>query len=446
VVQDRVQLGSPGSSRMVPVAAGLIQCSGCLSVSVAFGGNREREPAQISMKHRKNVDGVILNCVLVRFVPKRPGIIHKLPYSFHVALLLWLAAVVSLAGCSKSENPAAMGRPPVPVLVAKAVARTIPNQLHEIGTVEAFATINIKSRVEGQLVGIHFHEGDFVSREQLLFTLDPRPFRAALQLAQADEAKDLAQLALAETDEGRYSALLKADVGSREQYDQMHANAAALRATALADRAAVEAARLNLQYSEIRSPLDGRTGSLQSHIGDMIKPDADTPMITITQVQPIYVDFSVPENLLPAVRLNQASHQLEVDASFPNSQEPPEHGLLAFMDNSVDKTTGTILLKGLFQNEGRRLWPGEFVDATLTLNRIPGAVVVPTQAIQTGQDGSYVFVIGSDMKADARPIVAGTEIGGNTVIEHGVKAGETVVTDGQLRLTPGAVVRIKHSL
>ncbi|HKV55572.1 MAG TPA: efflux RND transporter periplasmic adaptor subunit [Candidatus Binataceae bacterium] len=364
------------------------------------------------------------------------------------ALLLALVACLCLplAGCSKGENPAAMQRPPVPVLVAKAVARTVPNQLHEIGTVEAFATVNIKSRVEGQLVAIHFKEGEFVSKGQLLFTLDPRTYEAGLKLAEANLAKDRAQLAQAQTDEKRYGYLLRENVGSREQYDQIHANAAALRATAVADQAAIETARLNLQYSQIRSLIDGRTGNLQSHIGDLIKPDSDNPLVTITQVQPIYVNFSLPESQLPAVRSAMESHPLEVDATIPNSQEPTEHGMLAFVDNTVDKTTGTILLKGLFQNENRRLWPGEFVNATLTLNEIPGAILIPTQAIQNGQNGAFVFIVDRAMKAQARPVVAGAAYGGDTIIEHGVAAGETVVTDGQLLLGPGASVRIKTQL
>ena len=339
-----------------------------------------------------------------------------------------------------------MARPPTPVLVARAIAKTVPNQLHEIGYVEAYATVNIKSRVEGALVAIHFHEGDFVEKGQLLFTLDSRPFAAAVKLAQANLTRDQAQLVKADTDEKRYSFLLKQSVGSPEQYDQAHATAAALRATVIADQAAIENASLNLEYSQIRSPLDGRTGNLQSHIGDMIKADADTPLVTITQVHPIYVAFSVPESELPAVRMNLETHRLEVEASIPNSSELPERGFLAFIDNTVDKTTGTILLKGLFQNENRRLWPGEFVNATLTLNEIRNAVLVPSQAVQTGQNGSFVFVVDNQMQAHPRPVVAGAQIGSDTMIKRGIETGETVVTDGQMLLAPGARVRIRSSL
>jgi multidrug efflux system membrane fusion protein len=332
------------------------------------------------------------------------------------------------------------------VLVAKAVVKTVPYQLHEIGNVEALATVNIKSRVEGQLVAIHFHEGGFVKAGQLLFSLDSRPFSAALKMAQANLARDEAQLVKAATDEQRYAFLLQHSAGSRQQYDQAHSAAAALRATVLADQAAVESARLNLEYAQIHSPLDGRTGSLQSHVGDLIKADADSPMVTITQVQPIYVAFSLPEAQLPAVRTSLQRHPLEVDVDVPNSQEPQEHGILAFIDNTVDKTTGTILLKGLFQNENRRLWPGEFVNVTLTLDQIPNAILVPSQAIQNGQNGAFVFVVDEHLRAHLRPVVTGFQIGPDTVIQRGIQGDETVVTDGQLLLVPGAKVRIKQAL
>lgn len=362
-------------------------------------------------------------------------------------MALVLAAAVVFAGCSKEANSPEMGpRPAVPVLIAKAIRRKVPNQLVEIGAVEAFSTVNIKSRVEGELIAIRFQEGDSVRKGQLLFELDPRPFQAVLDQAEANSAKDRAQATQAETDEQRYAYLLKEGVGSREQYDQAHATAAALRASMVADRAAIQTARLNLQYTRISSPIDGRTGNLQSHIGDLIKPDSDNPMVTIAQVRPIYVDFSLPEKDLGDVRRNMEAHQLEVDAAIPNSQENPEHGVLSFIDNTVDKTTGTILLKGLFQNENGRLWPGQFVNATLTLNEIPNAIVIPSQAIQTGQNGQFVFVVARDMTVMPRPVVAGAPIGDDTIIEHGLDAGETVVTDGQLRLAPGAKVKSRTSL
>ncbi len=361
-------------------------------------------------------------------------------------LIAVLAAALACSACSRGEEGATGAPPAVPVLVAKVVQKNVPNQLIEIGNVEPFSTVNVKARVEGQLVAIHFKEGDYVSKGQVLFNLDPRPLEAALHQAQASLGRDQAQDLQAEADERRYAFLLKEGVGSQQQYDQAHATAGALRATVAADRAAVETARLNLQYAEIHSPIDGRTGSLQVHAGDLIKADADTPMVVINQVQPIYVEFSIPEARLADVRRNMATHQLEVDATIPGSQDTGEHGVLSFVDNAVDKTTGTIMLKGLFQNENRRLWPGQFVSASLTLNWIENALLVPSQAVETGQQGPFVFVVGSDMKVTTRPIVTGAPFQKDILVRDGLNAGEAVVTDGQLRLTPGATVRIKTSL
>ncbi|HLW71796.1 MAG TPA: efflux RND transporter periplasmic adaptor subunit [Candidatus Binataceae bacterium] len=357
-----------------------------------------------------------------------------------------LAAALIPTGCAKRDDARMARMPAVAVLAAKATRRTVPNQLDEIGRVEAFAMIGVKSRVEGNLVAIHFKEGDLVAPGQLLFSLDPRPGRAALDQAAANLAKDEAQARLAVTDEQRYAYLLKEGVGSVEQYDQAHATAGEMNASIAADRAAIETAQLNLRYAEIRSPIDGYTGNLQSHIGDLIKPDTDNPLVTITKVQPIYVDFSIAEHELPAVRVAMAARQLEVDAALPNSAQATEHGVLSFVNNTVDTTTGTILLKGLFQNENRRLWPGTFVNVSLTLNQIPDAIVIPSTALQTSQQGTFVFVVGKDMKVQMRPVVTGAKIDDDTVIQRGLEAGETVVTDGQLSLVPGAAVTLKQAL
>jgi membrane fusion protein, multidrug efflux system len=353
--------------------------------------------------------------------------------------------ILGITGCNDRGVPSG-AMPPVPVLAAKAVQRDVPNQLHEIGTVEAFEAIAIKARVGGNLQVVNFKEGDFVTKGQLLFAIDPRPFAAALAQAEANRVRDQASANQARTKEQRLAFLLKEGVGSRQQYDEEYATAASMEATVAADRAAIDSARLNLQYAEIRSPVDGRTGKLQAHPGDLIKADADTPIVTIAQVQPIYVDFSIPEKELGQVRRSMENGTLEVDATIPGDPQQAEHGVLSFVDNSVDKTTGTIALKGIFQNENRRLWPGQFVNTTLTLAVIPHAVLVPSQAIQTGQEGPFVYVVGHDMKVAARPVVAGAVFETETIIERGVEAGETVVTDGQLRLMPGAVVRLKNEL
>jgi membrane fusion protein, multidrug efflux system len=363
-------------------------------------------------------------------------------------LAVQLLACIGLTACNHGgeESAAHPAFPPVAVLVAKAVQKTVPNQIQAIGSVQAFATVGIKSRVEGPLVAINFKEGDYVERGQLLFTIDPRTFQAALNQAKANLSRDQATAHQASVEEERYRILWRQGVGSRQQFDQSYATAASSAAIVAADRAAVESARLNLDFTRITAPVAGRTGSLQNHIGDLIKADADNPMVTIAQIEPIYVTFSVPEKDLEAIRRNMEIHQLKVSAFLPGDQTPIETGLLAFIDNTVDQTTGTIMLKGLFRNKDHRLWPGEFVNVRLTLDDIENAILIPTQAIQTGQDGQFVFTVGPGMKVSPHPVVAGPAIGSETVIEHGIADGDTVVTDGQLRLMPGATVRIKSSL
>ena len=356
------------------------------------------------------------------------------------------AAMLIAAACSHEGDEHAFGREAVAVLAAKAVEKTVASEVRAIGRVEAFSTVNVKSQVAGQITAVHFTQGQDVKQGDLLFTIDPRPFQAALLQAQANLARDVAQAKKADADSERYSFLVKQGVGSRQQYDQAIADAGAADAAVAADKAAVETARLNLAYTQIRSPIDGRTGDLLVHAGNVIKANEDNPMVVINQVRPVYVDFSIPEQKLPEVREYISERKLPVSVSIPGQQQAPEKGELSFIDNTVDRTTGTINLKGTFTNINGRLWPGEFVDATLVLSEQPHTVVVPSQAIQTGQDGSYVFVIDHAMKVAIRPVVIGTSTGNETVVERGVKAGEMVVTDGQLKLMPGASVVIKSGL
>jgi len=361
-----------------------------------------------------------------------------------------LAAALG-AGCSKSGPQAGGGfmSGPVPVLIAQAMRKTVPIQLHAIGTVEAYSTVSVRSQIDGKIAEIHFHEGQDVRKGDLLVTIDPRPLQAALRQAEANLARDRAQLAQAVNDEKRYGFLLEQGVGSREQSDQAHATAQALRATVMADQAAEQTAKLNLEYTEIRSPIDGRTGNLMLHPGNLVKAnDSASAIVVINQIKPIYVDFNVPEKDLDEVRRDMTGHQLAVLVR-PRSRElqaASESGTLSFIDNAVNVNTGTFELKGLFANDAERLWPGQFVDVTLTLSEMPDTILVPSQAVQTGQDGSFVFVVGQDMSAKARPVVVGDSLEGQTVIKSGLKAGETVVTDGQLRLFPGAKVKVKTGL
>jgi membrane fusion protein, multidrug efflux system len=362
-----------------------------------------------------------------------------------IALLPTLA-LIAIGGCSHGPADTFGEREAVPVLAAKVVQKNVSDTIHAIGRVEAFSTVDVKAQINGQIMQVNFRQGQDVKQGDLLFTIDPRPFEAALRQAEANLAKDRAQHRQAAADEQRYSFLLKQGVGSQQQYDQALAAAASLAATLQADEAAVQTAKLNLAYTTIRAPIDGRTGDLLVHAGNLVKPDADTAMVVINQVHPVYVDFAIPEQKLPAVREFMAEHKLGVEVSLPEQQGPIETGELSFVDNSVDAKTGTINLKGQFANADSRLWPGEFVNATLILHDRPGAILVPSQAVQTGQQGSYVFVVQPEMKVEIRPVVVGESLDNQTIITSGLKPGETVVIDGQLRLMPGAKVTIKAGL
>ncbi|HLI79017.1 MAG TPA: efflux RND transporter periplasmic adaptor subunit [Candidatus Binataceae bacterium] len=357
-----------------------------------------------------------------------------------------LAATLAILGCHGGEpGPGMGGRGPVPVLVAKAIRKTVAQRLHAIGRVEAYSTVEIKSQINGQVMKVHFKEGQDVAKGDLLFTIDPRPFVAALNQAIADLNRDKAQKVQLSNDFDRYQTLLKAGVGSRQQYDEAKSKYEAIDATVAADEASVQTARLNLEYTAIVSPIDGRTGNLILHEGNLVKANADTAMVVINQIKPVYVDFSVPEQELAQVRRAIAAHPMTVDAVAADENKTTVHGSLSFVDNTVDATTGTIQLKGVFDNRDQKLWPGQFIDTYLTLNELPDAVLVPSQAVQTGADGSYVFVIDPKMKAAMRKVAVGDTIDGDTVIQSGLRGDETVVTDGQLRLMPGGTVMIKSA-
>jgi len=297
------------------------------------------------------------------------------------------------------------------------------------------------------VTGVQFREGQEVQKGQLLFTIDARPFEAALAQARANLAKTQAQAELAEADAKRWETMYKVHAASSQQYDSARSAAEALRANIAADQAAVQTAGLNLQYTRIYSPLDGRAGNLNLNAGNIAKANSDTPMVVINQIKPIYVQFALPERDLPEIRRHvEVNGSLAVVANPPNETEHPSVGTLTFIDNTVDPTTGTIQFKGTFPNQDERLWPGEFVDVTLTLDKRPNTVVVPAQAVQSGQNGSYVFVVNPGMVVQIQPVKPGATLEGKTVIEHGLQGGESVVTDGQMLLVPGAKVRIKKGL
>ncbi len=344
--------------------------------------------------------------------------------------------------CSEKSQPPQ--KPPVPVTAASVMQKTVPVQLSAIGNVEAYSTVSMKSQIGGVLTRVHFREGQDVNKGDLLFTIDPRPYEAALKQAEANLAKDNAQLANARKEVQRYAELVKKGYVAQEQYDQISTNAASFEAIVNADMAVVENARLQLKYCYIYSPISGRTGNLMANEGNLIKANADTAIVVINQVQPIYVTFSVPEQSFSEIKRYMSEGKLRVEAILSKEDEKPEQGVLTFIDNAVDLATGTIKLKGTFANKGKRLWPGQFVNAVLTLTSQPDAIVVPSQAIQTGQKGQYVFVIKNDLTVEDRSLLVGRTLNNETIIEKGLQAGEKVVTDGQLRLVPGDRVQLKE--
>jgi multidrug efflux system membrane fusion protein len=355
-------------------------------------------------------------------------------------LFLPLLSIFLLA-CS-GEKP--KGPPPAaPVAAATAVKKDVPVEIRTIGTVEPFATVSIKARVGGELKQVYFQEGQDVRKGELLFVIDPRPWEAALKEAQAKLARDKALANKAASDARRFAELVQKEFVSREQYEQAVATAASLKATVEADEKAVENARLQVSYCYIHAPISGRTGSLLADRGNLIKADADKAMLVINQIEPIYVAFSVPQQFLPDIKKYLAGGAMQVEAWLAND-ENPEEGLLTFINNTVDPATGTILLKATYPNTDRRLWPGQFVNVVVKLTTERDAVTVPAQAVQTGQEGQFVLVIKDDLTVEMRPVQAGRFFDGQAVVKQGLQPGERVVTDGHLRLVPGAKVQIKE--
>jgi multidrug efflux system membrane fusion protein len=335
-------------------------------------------------------------------------------------------------------------REAIPVLVATAARKTMAIQLRAVGNVEAFSTVSVKSQITGVLTQAHFKEGQNVKKAQLLFTIDPRPLEAALKQGEANLARDVAQLQNAREQARRYAELFKKQYVSQEQYEQIRTNADALEAVVEADRAAVENAKVQLSYCYIYSPIDGQAGSLLVNEGNLVRVNDATPLVVINQVTPINVTFSVPEQNLADIRRHMSTTgSLKVDARFQSDEERPEQGNLAFIDNTVDRTTGTIKLKAEFKNADRRLWPGQFVNVALTLSTQSDAVVVPSEAVQVGQEGQHVFVVKSDNSVEVRPVVVARTDQGEAVIANGLQPGEQIVREGQFLLGPGSRIEVK---
>jgi len=351
-----------------------------------------------------------------------------------------LALAAFAPGCARAPK----APPPelVPVHVGTVVRKAVPVQIRNVGTVLPYNTVALRALVNGEILQVHFREGQDVRKGDLLFSIDPRPYEAALAQAEAALARDRAQLANAEADVRRYTDLVKKDYVTQQQYDSVRANAEAFAATVHADEASVTRAKLDLGYCSMRSPIDGRTGTVMVQAGNVVKAN-DATLVTINQLTPIYVSLAVPERELPEIRRRQAEGGLAVDAEEPATGKPIARGELTFIDNTVDRTTGTITVKATFANANRALWPGEFVNAVLTLAVESDAVVAPPGAVQNGQQGSFAYVVKADDTVESRPITPGRLVADGTVIEKGLAAGERVVTDGQLRLRPGAKVEIQ---
>ena len=356
------------------------------------------------------------------------------------SVIIPLVLALAVAGCSP-QKPPAKGIPEVPVLVAVAAVQNVPVRVDPppVGHVLPVQSVTIRSQIGGIISRVHFAEGQAVKAGDSLFTIDPRPSQAALELARANLQRDTAQLKNAKIQYDREQKLYTQKLISQDEFDTSQATMDGLTGTVAADRASVTNAELNLEYTDIRSPIDGVTGGLQFHEGNVVKAPDDV-LLTINQIHPIYAAFAVPEKYLPEIQRQARNHPLSVAASYENLAGDAPVGTVTFIDNNVDPTTGTIQLRATFANTDNKLWPGQFVQLALQLDMLTNAVVVPSQAVQASQSGPFIYVVKADQTVAQRPVTVGVPFQNRIVIANGIAAGETVVTDGQLRLAPGLKV------
>ncbi|HNR98430.1 MAG TPA: efflux RND transporter periplasmic adaptor subunit [Planctomycetota bacterium] len=357
------------------------------------------------------------------------------------------ALACGAAGChGGGDSGNARPAPAVRVLAAEAVAKTMPVRLRAIGHVEPIQTVAVRPRVGGELTKVWFQEGQSVAAGETLFTIDPRPYDAALKQAEAELAKDQALLRKAEADVARYAELVKKDFVTKEQYDLFVANAESLKAGVAADEANIERARLDREFCTITAPISGRTGDLIVKAGNLVKASDDRALVVVNQMRPIYVVFTATAEFLPEF-VNRPAGSVKVIARPPADGAEPHEGVLTFMDNVIDRGSSTVMLKATFPNEREALWPGLFVDVLVVLRDEPDRVVVPTTAVQTGQEGQFVFVIKSDATVELRPVTVARMVDQESVIERGLEPGERVVSDAEFRrLVPGGRVEVKAGL
>lgn len=382
---------------------------------------------------------------MFRAILSKPGF-PRMRAALPTAGALVLGAVLALGAgaCSGRENASVRPpSPPVPVTVTNVVRKDVPVEVRAVGTAEAVSTVQVLPQVSGLIQEVHFKEGDTVKKNQLLFTIDTRPYRATLSAAQAELEKNNALAEQAHADLGRYEKLAAEGLASQLDLSKARANAAALDATLGQNRASIQSNSINVQFAAIRSPIDGKTGSLLVHAGNVVSPMDVRPLVVIRSLAPIYVRYAVPEQYLPAIRNRSKEGPVAVEATPRGAGAEPVTGDLTLIENTVDPTTGKIDMKARFVNDGEALWPGQFVDVVVRLSVQEGALVVPESAVQTGQDGSYVFVVGADLKASLRHVDVDRTVGTDVVLRRGVSVGERIVSDGLVRLRDGAVVQIK---
>ncbi|NLH16565.1 MAG: efflux RND transporter periplasmic adaptor subunit [Phycisphaerae bacterium] len=365
-------------------------------------------------------------------------------------ILLGLIALIVIGACSKQSPPAnpqnPTGRPalpPAPVSVATVVKKDTPVELTNFGHVEEYSSVEVKSRITGYLTQVHFVEGQKVKQNDLLLSIDPRESQVALKAAQANLQRDQAQLQNALREADRQTQLLEKGIAAQDTYDAAITAVETLRAAILADQAAIDKAHLQIEYCSVRSPIDGCVGKLHIYPGNLVRAD-DTAVINIRQVDPIYVSFPVPQQHLSTIRRLSASGDLKVRAIVPESPGDPIQGRLSFIDNSIDPDSLNIRMRATFANPEWRLWPGQYVDVVLSLQTEIGSIVIPSQAIQTGQKDSFVYVVKSDKTVERRPVTVRRSLDSESVVEN-LQPDEIIVTDGQLRLIPGAKVVIPES-
>ena len=358
------------------------------------------------------------------------------------------ALVLALAACGREAPPKGNARAEAaPVLAARVTREDVPVTLRTIGSVEAYRSVAVRARVTGALTGVRFREGQDVTAGEPLFAIDARPYQAALRAAEADLAQEKARATIARLDLERAAGLAAQDLVSRQEHERVAATAAAESAAVASREADVETARLNLEFCSIPAPIAGRTSNLLVHEGNLVRTNDTQALVVINQISPIFVSFSVPERRLPELQQRMAGSQpLAVEAAPSGASGAPARGRLTFVNNAVDPATGTILLKAEFPNQDRALWPGEFVQVSVILTTRAGALVVPASAVLAGQQGDYVLVVQSDATAVMRPVTVGLRLDGRVIVESGLEEGETVVTDGQLRVVPGGKVVIRSGL